>query len=319
MNNKQVKTLLLILILIINISCKNEKSNVVAVINDEKIYQNQIDSLIRGELYQLRKEALKSYISRLLFEHEAKIKNISTSELKDKEIIRKAKKVKQADINEYVRLNKITDFDSVKVKNTLANINQRFRFEVYIDSLKTAQNVIIIDNSTYSNSKDLDMLHSHSIIKNNSKLQLYFIADYNCSSCQNHYERILELCDSYNGIVQFNFVPYPGDLENNKVFFAEALSMQNKFWEFNDDLFVIDHLTDSIISYIIQLYSIDSTRLMLDYNKRINFEKIDNNKRILEDMDIYSVPTLIVSDIIIPGYTSSDELIQIINYKLYNN
>lgn len=167
--------------------------------------------------------------------------------------------------------------------------------------------------------KDLDKIYSHKTENTTHKLKLYFIADYNCPSCLNHYERIFEICDSYKEKVQFNFVPYPGDLDNTKIFFAEALAYQNKFWELNKKLFEINQLTDSVILKIIDSHSIDYAKLMMDYKNRVNYiKKIENNRRILENLNIYSVPTIIVHDIIIPGYTSSDELVQIINYKLFN-
>jgi len=315
---KSSKVLLLIFFITISISCDEEKGKVVVKIGNENIYQSQIDSMITDELYQLRKEALKSYISKTLFEKEAKTRTLSTSELRELEIIQKAKKVNQADIDEYTMINNIEDFDYKQVKKALTNINRRFRFEVFIDSLKTAYNVKIIDNSSNPKMNAVDNLYSHSKNNNHYKVKLYFVADYNCPSCQNHYERILELCDSYNGKVQFNFVPYSSDLENEKVFFAEALAMQDKYWKLNGYLFQVNRLTDSIISNLIQLYSIDSSRLMLDYSNHINYIKVESNRKILENLKIYSVPTLIIDDIIIPGYTNSEELLQIINYKLLN-
>lgn len=101
---KLLKALSLVLLMAINVSCDKEKGQIVAKIDNENIYQSQIDSMIYDELSQLRKEALKSYISKTLFEQEAKKRNISTTELKNLEINQKAKKVYLENIEEYSRI-----------------------------------------------------------------------------------------------------------------------------------------------------------------------------------------------------------------------
>jgi hypothetical protein len=76
-----------LLITLMLFSCK-KNDKIVATINNKKIYQCQIDKLIEDELYKLRKQALKSYISNELINIEAMKRNISPDELRLLEIIR---------------------------------------------------------------------------------------------------------------------------------------------------------------------------------------------------------------------------------------
>lgn len=69
---------------------------------------------------------------------------------------------------------------------------------------------------------------------------------------------------------------------------------------------------------MIQTYSLDSLQLEFDFYGELNKEHLMSNQKIIEDLEIYSVPTIIIDNDIIPGYISSDELTQIINYKLFN-
>lgn len=142
-------------------------------------------------------QALKSYISHKLFNDEAAKRNVSPDELRQVEIIQKSKIVSENDIvdyalkNEYV-LNDSNDFLIIKLQ--LININRRFRFEVFIDSLKSLNNVEIKEKPSISPLKDFDNIYSHVIGNKESILHVYYIADYDCPTCINNYERVLKLC-----------------------------------------------------------------------------------------------------------------------------
>ena len=312
--------LLLLLLTIVLFSCK-KNDKIVATINNEKIYQEQIDCLIKDEVYKLRRQALKSYISNKLINDEAAKRNISPDELRQVEIIQKSKIVSESDIanyainNEYV-LNDSNDY--LNIKQQLTNINRRFRFEVFIDSLRDLNNVVIKDKPSIVSLNDIDKIHSHFIGNNESKLHVYYIADYDCPSCENNYKRVLKICKSYLDNLQFHFVYYSGSI-SEKALIAEAVGKQNKFWDINKNLFDINNISDLVLGNIINSLSLDSMRFYSDYQNKINLGRLESNMTIIENLNIYSVPTIIVGDEIFPGYTSSNDLVQIINYKLLND
>lgn len=317
---KAIIHVILPLLTLVIFSCeKNDK--IVATINNTKIYQEQIDKLIEDEVNKLRKQALKSYISNELINIEAARRNIVPDELREIEIIQKSKTVSENDIIAYARNNNFDLNDSMNylsIKGQLTNINRRFRFEVFIDSLKKVNNVELEYVPTTTQLKNIDKIHSHFIGNKESKLHVYFIADYDCPSCINNYERVLKICKPYFDKLQFHFV-YFSDHISEKALIAESIGNQDKFWDFNKNLFDIHSLSDSILEYIIDSLSIDSMQFYTDYQNKINLDKLESNKTIIENLNIYSVPTIIIGDEIFSGYTSSNDLMQIINYKLINN
>jgi protein-disulfide isomerase len=53
--------------------------------------------------------------------------------------------------------------------------------------------------------------------------------------------------------------------------------------------------------------------------KKIHHQLLVSNQRILEELMIYTVPTYIIDNEIIPEYYNTDRLLQIIDYKIANN
>ena len=112
------------LILILT-SCQ-KKDKALATIDKIEIYQSQIDSIIKDEIEKLREQALKSYISKRLFELEANRRKLSIDELRHVEIIQRSKKVTHNEIITYSHLNNIKHLDSIEylsIKERLININ----------------------------------------------------------------------------------------------------------------------------------------------------------------------------------------------------
>jgi predicted DsbA family dithiol-disulfide isomerase len=206
----------------------------------------------------------------------------------------------------------------LSLKEQLININRRFRFEVFIDSLQKINNVELKYTSAETRVKGMDKIHSHFIGNKESDLHFYFIADYDCPSCINNYERVLNICKPYLDKLQFHFVYYSGNI-SEKSLIAEAVGNQDKFWAINQSLFEFNCITDSVIHNIVNSYSLDSIRFYSDYRSKIIQDKLKLNMKIIENLNIYSVPAIIIDSEIFPGYTNSNELIQIINYKLLKN
>lgn len=255
-----------------------------------------------------------------LFEIEANNRDISIDELRNSEIIQKSKKVTHVDIIEYSQINNIKLTDSTEylsIKAQLININRRFRFEVFIDSLRKVYNVTLISDLPRNKLESIDRIHSQVIGNMKSSFHIYLIADYDCPTCKDNYSRVFNICKPYLDKIQLHFVYY-SDKITDKAVLAEAIANQGRFWDLNSLLFEIAQINDELISNIIRSYSLDSSQLKSDYYNYYNKEKLVNNQKTIESLKIYSVPTIIIDDEIIPGYTDSEELVQIINYELLN-
>ena len=114
---------------------KDEKE-VIAKIEDEKIYIDEIDSIIRLQQYQLRLNALEIVISRRILEMEAKRKSIPLKELIENEINQKCESVSLNDFHEYISQLNSSNIDTANIFHYLEIIHQKDRQQQYSDSLK---------------------------------------------------------------------------------------------------------------------------------------------------------------------------------------
>ena len=110
-------------ILIFLISCTNisnpTKNKVLALVNNKPILPSEIDSIVAVEVYKIKIKALEDLISEKILELEAKSKNITYSELIEKEITNK-NPITLKDLEKYIFLNNIVeDVDTNNVMSYL--------------------------------------------------------------------------------------------------------------------------------------------------------------------------------------------------------
>jgi len=319
--NKLALFFLVLIILLQSISCKSDDDVILAVIGDKKIYRSQIDSMIIEEIEGLRENALKVKISKTLFDIEAAKRKMSTEELKQNEIYNKSKPINESDILSYAESHGIFFTDTstfVYIRNQISLLNIQSRFELFIDSLKKAYGTQFDYMLSKSKTHKINDLYSQAIGNKKSNTNLYIIADYDCPSCRDKCVELFKLCAPLLNKIQIHFIYYSNYI-SQKALLGEAIARQGKFWEVSQLLFKLDVVNDSVINAIATQYQLNAVMLKNDIDKKTNKQLLVDNQKILEELMIYSVPTYIINDEILPEYYSTDKLLQIINYKITNN
>jgi len=302
---------LMCMVIVHLLSC-SENAPVVAKIDREKVYQNQVDSLISNDLKKLRKEALKIYIANKLLENDAAKKQLTVDEYEQQMIVDRAKKVTPGDIEEYFQYKNISEKDSVEIEKGsehLKKVYQRFRFEVLIDSLKDVYNVRMLDEEkSHIPQIETDKLYSYSIGDEQAKSKVYFIADYDCPECYHKFQLINELCQEMPDRFQLHYVNYSGGV-TQKAKLAEAVYNQGNYWEIHQLLFENREINDSLLTLLADFFNLDTAQLQIDLFREDMEQKIQQNQQILENASLFSVPAIIINDELFSGNTPIETLI----------
>jgi protein-disulfide isomerase len=294
---------LIILLFIILQSCKND-SKIVLTIAGKNYYQTEIDSIVSNDLKKLRKEALTIFMVNKLIEKDAKSKNLTVEEYEKLLIVDRSKKVTPNDIEEYFNIINATDIDSFEIDKAYAylkDVYQRFRFEVVIDSLKLAYKVTFPEeNNIKLKTSEVGKMNFHKIGNNNSKNRVFFIADYDCHQCYNKFIALIDLLDNNPNLFQFCYVNYSGAITEKEAI-AESVYLQSNSWEIHRILFENNEINDSLLNHIAELFNLDLKQLKSDILQNDYSFKLKQNQKIIEDLSIFHIPTIIINDEIYSG------------------
>lgn len=276
-------------------NCNSDE--VIATLNDENIFINQIDSIIGMQVYEQRLNALHMYVSREILRKEAHKKNIHLKELVNEEIVKKSKKITDKDIQHYIKQNNISEIDTFQIISYLENTNQSERQYQYIDSLKQFYTLRVKLRPPFYNMIEANNLSSQNITPEKSPLKVYIVSDFNCSSCQQAEYELQELYHKYNKKVNFRFVFYSHYIDNMAIA-CEAASKQNKFKEMFNKVFENSnnlHL-DSIHFHLAHEIGLDIDMFIKDMQDESILKRLMDNKKYLLDNGVYMTPTFIVNN-----------------------
>ncbi len=234
--------ILLIIVILLNFSCSpqpntSDKNNkVVAVIGNDRIYLNDIDTILEEQFYQLRLNALEQIINEQVLKLEAQKQHIAYKDFILKEITQKIKAIDIDDIKKYSEEFSIPIVDTENIKSYLFDIKQKERMQFVADSLKSNYNVKIKLQPPHYKTIDPQKLYSHNLTQNTSKVIVYVVSDYQCPKCQKVETELKYLYNKYRYNVCFKFVYYSAYIDKIALL-SEAAAKQNKFIEMHDLIF----------------------------------------------------------------------------------
>jgi len=322
MNILKYNLIIIILLLLVAFNgCtnKNKKTNknIIAEIGEEKIELEKIDSLLNDQIYEIRLNALENEISKKLLEIEAKKQNISLEKLVNTEINKKAKTVTGKELSDYIIKSDFNFNDTSKLKNYLIGIKQKERQSQYVDSLKNIYKVKVFLKPTYFNVIDTKSLYAHNLNENNSKVTVYIISDFRCSSCQETEKTLRKIYNKYNNKIKFAFIYYSGYIDKDALA-CEAAEKQNKFRKMHDIIFENSDLlsNDSIYYEFAKKIGLDLNKFKLDMQDKSLLKPLLNNKDFLIANQIYTTPSFIVNNKVLNRKYAINYLEEIIDEEL---
>ncbi|NQU87907.1 MAG: thioredoxin domain-containing protein [Mariniphaga sp.] len=317
--NMHLKKYFLFILLFSLIGC-NEKNNiqVIATINNNSIFQDEVDSLTFISKYEIEKQALKNLIKREVVCQEASKQGITIEELIEKEVETKVLNVTSSDYYKYIESNNINknEIDSVNIITYLKTIKKKEKHDEYTDSLINQFNIEIFLQPMIFKTVNLSNINYFNLSPSN-KIVVYLISDYDCPSCQHIEPKINKIINKYENKVNFRFVVF-GEYISNKALAANAAALQNKFKEMHAILFQRKkELNDEEILEIAVKLELNLDKFKNDYKNPNNLKKLLRIKEKLIKKEIYSTPTIIVNSKVLDDEFALYTLENIIKNELH--
>lgn len=281
-----------------NCTDKNKENcthEVIATLDGENIYLNQIDSIIGMQIYEQRLNALQMFASRLILIKEAEKNDISLSQLVEEQINNKCDEVTKQDIDRYRFKNDFNIIDTAYMISQIKNEKQKERQFQYIDSLKQYYPLRIKLRPPFFNTIETSNLFYQNLT-DSATLEVYIISDFNCVSCQKIKIELEKLYKKYNKRVNFRFV-YFSDYIDKSAIACEAAARQNYFKKMHDKIFEnktnLNH--DSIYYRFAREIGMNIEIFSKDMNDEEILKKLMDNKKYLIANNIYSTPVFIIN------------------------
>ena len=294
----------LILVIYIFSNCTNDKNNInhvrheiIATLDKENIYLNQIDSIIGMQIYEQRLEALQMFASREVLRKEAAKNNLSLNQLVEEQINKKCKEVSKLDLDRYISQNDISLIDTASILSYLKSAKQKERQHQYIDSLKQYYSLRVKLRPPFYNTIETSNLFSQNITSGKAPFKVYIVSDFSCISCQKAEIELQELYKKYNKEVNFKFV-YFSDYIDKSAIACEAAAKQGKFKLMHDKIFEnIEVLhQDSVYFHFAREIGLDIKLFSKDMNDDEILKRLMDNKNYLISNNIFTTPSFIVSN-----------------------
>ena len=224
-----------------------QDSEVVTIINGEKITRTQLHeqesgSLLQAsyEFYQKEQKALDNLIARRLLEAEAQRQKLTVDELLKKEVDSKIKDLSDEQLRTVYDVfapNEPFEAMKTKIQETVRPQRLQRARAAYIDHLREANNVLILLAPPRAEFEVGDAARRGPA---NAPIQLVEFADYECPYCIKVYPELKKLEAEFGDRISFVYKDYPLPMHSHSQKAAEAARCaraQNKFWEYHDRLY----------------------------------------------------------------------------------
>lgn len=337
----KIPLLFLSIIVLFFASCKSynkehvtdAKQNIVAAIDSIPINYDEVDNLIRQELYDqlsriylIRKVTLDEVIKDKVLQLEAKKIHTSVEELKNS-LYRN--KINDANLEKFAKNtnypNKITelretlvfhDTKSAKGQEILISRYKECILNQYVDSLKKSHHIDISLKPPKSPKITIDNLIVHYEGNLNAKVTFLIISDFDCQMCRENNSFFEKLFSEYKGKVRFGFTYY-GSYVSNSAIASECAANQGKFWEMHDSIFSTKVIPDSVSLFrMAKNLKLNMNAFGNDFKNKGISVKIKDNLLKLESAGIYGTPTIMINNHLVFNSSSLNEIVKILKDEI---
>lgn len=306
-------------------------TEIVAVVNNQKITLKQVDDSVGMELQalqerisSLRRRALNSLITKTLLENEAKARGL-TSEQLTKQLVPATIEVKQSQVDETYSMiaNRFPSLSEEEAKQKIRmELENHAKFEAYqaalADLKKKAQVEILLREPAGLMVKVSDAGPTKGTPK--AQVTIVEFSDFECPYCKQATSALKQILPEYSDKVKLVFKHLP--LPNHQHAFQSAQAAvcaeeQGKFWEYHDLLFgnTVDLSTDTLKQHAVKL-GLKAEQ----FNQCLTSESSRN--AVMKDMQeakqagISGTPTFVMNGKLIRGAKSAEEFRTAIEQEL---
>jgi len=299
-------------------SCNNknkvlptQKSGIslIAVVGEKGIRYDEIDSLGRIEIYNMRKQKLEQVIIEELLTIEAKKYELTKEAYLEQFSYDKTGRITDDDILQFMRLNPGFS-NKEEVNRILLNITKKEKLKKHIDSLSIIYKVESFLLPEYHKVIDTSNIKGISLNNcGNDKDKVFLIVNFDCQSCIEFLLKMREIIYKYNNSIIFELIYLDSSFElpAKAIAYADHKNIGGKLIE------QLINNPDSIHSskFYSKFFSIDTSdgesfdKIVMNGNYLINMLKVRDD---LFRQEIYSTPSLVINGKLYEGSFTQNEL-----------
>lgn len=244
---------------------KHKKPEIVAEIDGQPIYANELNTLIKQELfdelnriYELKKDALAQLINVKLIQREADKKSMDYQQYIDYYTDAKIKGCGVDSLLKHYKMSSVLqlrnkEMYTVATNSSASEIPQFYQLKGAImnellDSLKKSKGIKLYVYPPQSPSIDLNKFHTYYRGNLQSKVTFITISDFDCESCIHAHSLYDSIYHEYKDKVKFGYIHYSAIPTLGQIA-SDAADSQGKFWTFHDSLYAHKGYIDSLAVY----------------------------------------------------------------------
>lgn len=320
-------------------SCNPQKNamhtekEVIAEFDGEAIYANEINTIIKQELYdelcrihEVKRKALEQLINVKILQKEANKKQMTYQDFIDNYTDAKIKQLGVDSLLKKYNIKSITEFReksiySVAVDSPTGKVTRDFHLkgaivDELLDSLKRDKKIVQYLYPPKSPSINLNNLHTYYRGNLQSKVSVTIISDFDCESCIKAHPLYNSIYEDYKEKVKFGYIHY-STIPTFAEIASDAANKQNRFWEFQDSLYAYKGYIDSTAVFkIAHNMSMDINKLQKDIADNNGKKSIENTINQLVLLGVYATPTIIINGRLIVNSNSKKEICHLIDDEL---
>lgn len=309
------------------------EKEVIAELDGEVIYANEINTIIKQELYdelcrihEVKRKALEQLINVKLLQKEANKKQMTYQEFIDDYTDARIKQLGIDSLLKKYNIKSITEFRgksvySVAVDSPTGKVTGDLHLKGAIvddllDSLKRNKKIVQYLYPPKSPSINLNNLHAYYRGDLQSKVSVTIISDFDCESCIKAHPLYNSIYEDYKEKVKFGYIHY-STMPTFAEIASDAANKQNRFWEFQDSLYAYKGYIDSTAVFkIAHNMSMDINKLQKDIADDDGKKSIENTINQLVLLGVYATPTIIINGRLIVNSDSKEEICHLIDKEL---
>lgn len=309
-------------------SQENSKSEPIAIIAGQPLYENELLPLIKPQLRQLQAQeyliksnALDDLISLRLLEAEAKRRGVTSEELLRQQVESKTMEPTDAEVEAfYLGQKDRRPFDEIKaqVRETLKETRIQQTRLAYLKELREKAAVSILLRA-----EKVDVGYDPARLIGNDKAQITIVefSDFECPFCRKAQATLKQVLLKYDGRVKLAFRDFPlKEIHPQAPSAAEAsrcAGEQGKFWEYHDLLFVNQsELTANSLIELARGIKLDEKRFGACLSSGKFRASVEEDLQEGENAGVSGTPTFFINGVLLSGAQSLSEFEKIIESEL---
>jgi len=306
---------------------------VLAQIGGHKITQQEVDSKIKVQLYDARKEALDQMVDDYLLQRAAQKEKLSVSDYVKREVDDKvaadindatAKKFYDENKDKIPAIKSAGSYDKIKDR-LIAALRQRDtqqQHEQLIARLRKDGGAKILLEPPRIN-VNMSAAGHPTLGPKNAPVTVIEFADFQCPFCKRSEDAVKAIHEKYGDRIQLVFMDFPLSFHPHAMPAANAArcaNAQGKFWQYHDALFADQSkLEPTDLKATAKTLGLDTAKFNACFDKNQYGEAIQKDVEEGHKLNVNGTPTFFIDGREIVGAQPPENFVSIIDQELAKN